>query len=554
MSSGPAAGQPAGTPLPQALLAARRENAVARFAQARILAAPVFLEARDSGDWAGAAEAALVMARACGNQRESAAAMRWVHEALQAATLASRPDLVCASWVEAAREHARAEEGAAAQRAVDEVLALVSQLNSPGLLETAYSGLTAVYSELGLTCLALASGRRALEYAQLSGDIARLSMARTNFLILGGEACEQAQEPDPAAVERLLAEMLPQLQALQQEVPQLGSSLAEARLLRVQGTLAAYQGRWDEACQAFEGLTAYPGPVPPHLLCWGWIELGRVQRLLRLHQAALLSGRKAEALNPVPEAPRRWVDLQRLASIKDLIGQPQEALDLLRRAQHRRHHLVMSALDSRAATLSARLEEQTLRVENEGLRRSNATLRAGMAHAVQLAATDPLTGLLNRRGLEPIWGTLVGQGIGLCVLGMLDIDHFKRINDEHTHASGDAVLRELARLMLQELRGGDHVARYGGEEFAVLLTGPDAAAARSVFERLRRVVQAHDWSRIACGLQVTLSAGVVAVHADETFEHVVARADHLLYAAKAAGRNQVVDALDPRPGELPAVH
>jgi diguanylate cyclase (GGDEF)-like protein len=463
---------------------------------------------------------------------------------MQAATAAGRPDLVCASWVETAREHAREEEGAQAQRAVDKVLGLVPELTSPQNLEIAYSGLTAVYSELGLTSLAVSSGRHALEHAELSGDVARVSMARTNFLIIGCVACEQALEPDPAGVQRLLAELRPQLEQLRQELPEIDSPLANARLLRVMGSMAACEERWHDAQLAYVTLTSPEYELPPHLACSAWLELGLVQRRLGLHDKAHESGLRAQAINPAPDSPHRWVDLRRLSLIKDLTGHPEEALVLLRRSQDRRHHIVMAALESRAATLSARLDEQTLRVENEGLRRSNASLRASVADIAQLANTDPLTALLNRRGLESAWGEIESQCEGRRVLGMVDVDHFKRVNDGHSHIVGDAVLREVARLMGLELRGSDRLARFGGEEFAALLVGVDAQAARSVFERLRRVIQDFDWERLAPGLRVTVSVGVVMVRTGEPFDLAAGRADRLLYVAKSAGRNRVVDALD----------
>lgn len=540
MPSGGADDTPAASALPAALVEARRLNAAARFKQAQSLAASVFPPARDAAQWDVAAEAALLLARASGNLRDNAEALRWVHEAMQASTAAGRPDLVCAAWIEAARAHARDEDGAPAQRAIDESLALVSQLDSPDAIETAYSGLTAVYSELGLTGLAVACGRHALEYAELSHDLARICMARTNFLIIGGDACEQALEPDPALALRLLTELKPQLEQLHREVPQLGTPLAEARLLRVAGSVALCEERWADAADAFERLTAYAEHLPPQLLCSAWIELGQVQRRLGQHEAALHSGRQAEACNPVPRAPRRWVDLRRLALVKNLIGESQEAFALLRRSQDRRHHIVMTALESRAATLSARLDEQSLRLENEGLRRSNASLRASVADIARLAETDPLTGLLNRRGLDRAWAGLEGPEGRHRLLGMVDIDHFKQVNDGHSHIVGDAVLRQVARLMNHELRGSDRMARYGGEEFAALVVGADPAAGAQVFERLRRVVEQHDWSRIAPGLQLSISIGVVRVQRGEALDAAAARADQLLYRAKAEGRNRVI--------------
>jgi diguanylate cyclase (GGDEF)-like protein len=535
-----AAADPSADPLPPELVLARQELSAARFAAACQMAAPVFHAARDSHDWPLAAEAALLLARARSNQRLGEDALRWGHEALQASGHSGRPDLVCASWVALAREHARVEEGAAALHAVDEVLALVSRLQTSDALESTYIGLTAIYSDLGLTSLAVSCARHALPYAEALSARARVVMSRTNLLTIGCEACEQLQEPDPGAARRLREELLPHLERLRAEVPLLGSPLAQGRLHRVAGILLCCDGRPQEARREFEALVAMAGNLPPVLVCSGWIGLGMVQRELGLIEEARASGRAALAVNPVTGAAPTAAELKRLSQIHELLGDAQQALELLRSHQNRRHHLVMSALESRAAALSVQLDEQSLRVENLKLRRRNASLRAKVQDVSRMASTDPLTGLLNRRGLQATWSRLAG-GPGR-VLAMIDLDHFKRINDDHSHATGDAVLQLVARLMEQTLRAHDHLARVGGEEFAALLCDVDLALARQAVERLREAVARHDWHAVAPGIRVTVSIGLVGIGADEPLDAVLARADQLLYTAKNAGRNRVASA------------
>ena len=277
--------------------------------------------------------------------------------------------------------------------------------------------------------------------------------------------------------------------------------------------------------------------LPAPLACSAWIELGRVQRRLGLLSEAQASGRAAEAINPAPE-PKRAVDLRRLSLICELTGRTQKALDQLRRYQDRRHHLMMGAMDSRAAALHAQLDDQNLRVENLTLRQSNERLQARVEDVSRMASTDPLTGRLNRRGLEGQWPAHQGQQRP-CVLAMIDLDHFKRINDGHSHAMGDAVLSTVARLMAQTLRGQDRLARHGGEEFAALMVDIDLAQARAAMDRLREAVGAHDWPALAPGIAPTVSVGLVAVRDGESLSDAVGRADRLLYAAKDAGRNRV---------------
>ncbi|MFC7409828.1 GGDEF domain-containing protein [Hydrogenophaga atypica] len=166
-------------------------------------------------------------------------------------------------------------------------------------------------------------------------------------------------------------------------------------------------------------------------------------------------------------------------------------------------------------------------------------VRAEFEH---MATFDSLTGALNRRVL-----LLAGDQELLrwqrhahpfAVL-LIDIDHFKQINDQHGHLVGDQVLKRLAAALRQPLRKTDLLARYGGEEFLVLLPVTDEATARELGERVRAAVQAMPSDPPGC--PCTISVGVSGVHeGDTTFDQLVARADLALYQAKNAGRNRVV--------------
>lgn len=167
------------------------------------------------------------------------------------------------------------------------------------------------------------------------------------------------------------------------------------------------------------------------------------------------------------------------------------------------------------------------------------------ARALDEAATDPLTGLANRRALElrlrQEFRRAQRSGQPLSVL-ILDVDHFKYVNDRYGHAAGDAVLVRLAEIVKGQLRGFDLVARYGGEEFVVLLPGIGGTSARTVAERIRHAV-AGTALVLPDGreLGVTISIGL-ACYPDcaSGTEEMLQRADQALYAAKAAGRNCVV--------------
>ncbi|HXD59526.1 MAG TPA: GGDEF domain-containing protein [Thermoleophilaceae bacterium] len=176
---------------------------------------------------------------------------------------------------------------------------------------------------------------------------------------------------------------------------------------------------------------------------------------------------------------------------------------------------------------------------------SAAIVQSDRHHRLE-AVVDPLTGLLNRTALYQRFGELRQQAqmtAGGSTVGFLvvDLDHFKRINDEHGHATGDAVLERLAYVMRNSLRAFDLVYRLGGEEFVVVLPGVGLEKAAEIAERLR---QAAERARPE-GLEVTVSVGVAVARGKELdFDDLYARADAALYAAKDSGRNRV-HAWDP---------
>ena len=163
----------------------------------------------------------------------------------------------------------------------------------------------------------------------------------------------------------------------------------------------------------------------------------------------------------------------------------------------------------------------------------------------QLAVRDGLTGLYNRRAFgELLLASIANEdrrGDGRLGLVMLDLDHFKKLNDTYGHPAGDAALRSLARLLHQHLRKGDQAARYGGEEFVVILPGSDAERSHGAAERLRSALQKHRFVFEGARIPLTASLGVAVWPADgREAEALVAAADRALYAAKQAGRNRVV--------------
>jgi len=174
----------------------------------------------------------------------------------------------------------------------------------------------------------------------------------------------------------------------------------------------------------------------------------------------------------------------------------------------------------------------------------NARLRARLQRRVM---TDHLTGAMSREALTESAGALVAelrQAQRELAVVMIDLDHFKSINDRHGHAAGDAVLRRATTILRQQLRTDALLARYGGEEFLALLPVHDLPAARRVAERMRVALAEAPWPTLAdAGLRVTASFGVALLGPDETLQQAVVRADEAMYRAKAGGRNQVQAAL-----------
>jgi len=180
-------------------------------------------------------------------------------------------------------------------------------------------------------------------------------------------------------------------------------------------------------------------------------------------------------------------------------------------------------------------------------------LRIALAAMRQVVRVDPLTRTLNRRGFyESTEGVLsVARRKTLCpVVLIMDIDHFKKINDSHGHGVGDSVLRDVGKHLLAALRPSDLVCRWGGEEFVVVLVVDRADQALAAAERLRHEAQR---ARIASDHgTVTLSGGLVIIGGDEAIDAAIKRADALLYDAKRRGRNQIVSDLASSRTPLPA--
>jgi diguanylate cyclase len=202
--------------------------------------------------------------------------------------------------------------------------------------------------------------------------------------------------------------------------------------------------------------------------------------------------------------------LEETRSVQEAVGQTQQRLQ----TEHAR---------------VSELSERVVELESE-LRRLSGEV-----------STDQLTQIANRRGLiqafEGARARMELDGRPLAI-GLLDIDNFKRLNDELGHSVGDVALRSLAGVVAKSLRPDDMVARFGGEEFVVLLPATQVVDAQQILTRLQRSLSGGLFMHESKNVFVTFSAGVTAYQSGETLEHALERADQALYEAKRTGKNR----------------
>ncbi len=169
-----------------------------------------------------------------------------------------------------------------------------------------------------------------------------------------------------------------------------------------------------------------------------------------------------------------------------------------------------------------------------------------VARLSRLYNVDALTGALNRRGLDEILpGGTVAAPLSLV---MIDVDHFKKVNDRFGHALGDEVLKFVAGILAGVIRNGDAVVRYGGEEFLLILSAVSLQKAARIAERAREAVAQGRIPITDVEVAVTISAGVAEMQSGESREDLIKRADAAMYEAKEAGRNRVLLASPSTPG------
>ncbi len=263
-----------------------------------------------------------------------------------------------------------------------------------------------------------------------------------------------------------------------------------------------------------------------------------VFRWLRAVHAATWVGGAAAGIPPlsVPAALEHWCEA---AGSETEVAARRAAVAELRRRTRTLQALAADLLDYGGAPPPGAYDR--LLAETGAL--AAAVRRLDAALRQEAAETDPLTGIHNRQGmlrdLTREW-TRAARTNSPCAVAVLDLDHFKRINDTYGHVAGDKVLCAAAHFLRRRLRPYDLLYRFGGEEFLLCLPNADSAQARHVLERIRRLMARLpvrvDHTR---ALAMTCSIGIALMRRDESPAETVARADWAMYAAKAGGRNQV---------------
>ena len=228
------------------------------------------------------------------------------------------------------------------------------------------------------------------------------------------------------------------------------------------------------------------------------------------------------------ESVGRYADvIERADSLESLAGVVREMVEESRTVQQ-----LVQQTQARLQSEHAKASDLTQRV---------VELELELRRLADEVSTDPLTQIANRRGLLQAFEaerSRIERGAGALAIGLLDIDNFKRLNDELGHSAGDVALKSLAEVVSTTLRPTDHVARYGGEEFVVLLPQTPIDEGQQILTRLQRSLSGGLFMHENKQVLVTFSAGVTSYREGERIEDALERADQALYEAKRTGKNK----------------
>lgn len=456
-----------------------------------------------------------------GDALESLRAAAAAHEACVASEQRSQAGQALVLMAQAVR---LTGDHASAVRTLEQAEALVRELDAPLQMASVLRSLGVSSSILGRHQHALSCLAEARELLACHGAVTDEMTTRMSWL---NARSRHADSLSAAEREAGLQPLLAEWQRLAAEARAAGRRLVE---VKAEGNLAinlSMLGRHAEAAQTLTALRpryAEMGLRPNEGLCLG--ELARCQLALGDAAGARSSALQAIALldvggyvNDLREA------YEQLSAAEEALSNPAQALATLKQvlALQRRQR----EDEARAALQQRELRIELARLTDQWARQANQ---------------DPLTGLANRRALDHWLGRQlprVEQG-ALLVLLLMDLDHFKRVNDCFGHAVGDLVLQRVAELLRPLCREVDLAVRYGGEEFLLALADVDMPEALRVGERVRAAIAGQAWGDLAPGLVVTVSIGLASVQEVADAQALFTLADRRLYAAKLGGRDRVV--------------
>jgi len=394
----------------------------------------------------------------------------------------------------------------------------------------------------GIVHLQLADLPSAMTWCQRGADLAAslsdasaLAAAIDTVACVQGAMAAQAREAgDPVEAERYLQLAIDSSSRAVELAKGLGNVEYEtSALLNLAESLTA-AGEAHRALDLLNDWAArHPNALPRH-----WAHqldsLGTVYLALDMPGDAAAAFEKA--LVTLDSASYHVTVMEHLATALERCGRWQEALQRYKEFHALQVRVSAERAQRNARVAAARLDIGRERAKSRQLASSNQLLRRRAEDLVRQANEDALTGLPNRRQVD----SMLADWPRPISVALLDVDHFKQVNDRHSHAVGDEVLKQLAAIMRRNCRPHETPARLGGEEFLLILESGQEADIGRVAERLRAAVEAFDWPSIAAGLRVTISIGVALAREAADAEDLLAVADRRLYVAKREGRNRVV--------------
>ncbi len=394
-----------------------------------------------------------------------------------------------------------------------------------------------VYADLDEIEVAKQHYQRSLAIGETSQPVARTCATLNNIGLLLMNQGDPMQQQDPTLSKQFLLEAQHYFERSLGLATQLKSLNLEVITRQNLGITVALLGQFDQGLSLLEAaLVAAKKQRSQHNIAMIEADIGRLyvdQLKADLALPKFIAALQVfEKLGERTEMMRLHLDLSRAYEV---LEQHKLALD-----HFKQHHALNNEVRSEAATQYAQTMQAQLELERE---RARAALLEQQNSVLAIESRiDALTQVANRRALEEdlerLWFEAKQSGMPLTVV-VADIDHFKLVNDRFSHAIGDAVLQQCARVLQSQIRHLDVLARFGGEEFVLLLPHVSTQAAYRFAQRCRKAIAQHSWQLLEPRLAVTMSFGFASAAHASSAQALFRQADDALFVAKKAGRNRV---------------